>query len=233
MLLVATSLRAQQSTHTWCNRILLVTWGDPCKGSITPSHKHSQGGHEARARLYEEPSPYGCRAELVFLLFPHFSCPNCIRSTKKTGGPKCSVAKSSIELSRRSAANLSTSLKYHFKQEAQQEANKNEPALETECAHLRKRQLERNRERTESEAVPRFHSLLVFYDPANGSSESQRRSFCCLLTSVSWCAQRWLAERKEPQHGLKRLQVWRKKRSCLLECFHLKAAVKGSHLQEA
>lgn len=49
-----------------------------------------------------------------------------------------------VELSCRSAANLSASLKYHFKQEAEQEANKNEPLPETECAHLRKRQLGRN-----------------------------------------------------------------------------------------
>lgn len=69
MLLVATSLRAQQSAHTWCNKILLITSGDLCTSPITPSNKHSQGGHEARKRLYKELSPDGCRVQLVFVLF--------------------------------------------------------------------------------------------------------------------------------------------------------------------
>lgn len=32
-----------------------MTSGDPCKRPIPPSNKHSQGGHEARGRIYEQP----------------------------------------------------------------------------------------------------------------------------------------------------------------------------------
>lgn len=79
-----TSLRAQQSTHTWYNRILLITSGDLCKRPITPSNKHSQGGHEARGRLYEEPSHYRCRVELVF-------CSSLVLLVQSASGQRKSV----------------------------------------------------------------------------------------------------------------------------------------------
>lgn len=72
--------------------ILLITSGDPCQRPITPSNKHSQGGHESRGSQALMDAGLSCffALHLLFLSKLH-------QVSKKDRWLKCSTAKSLVE----------------------------------------------------------------------------------------------------------------------------------------
>lgn len=223
VLLVATSLRAQQITHTWCNRTLLITLRDPCKSPITPSNKHSQGGHEARGRLLREATPLWMHYWAGLWLFTRFSCPNCIRSVKKTDSR-------SVPL-QRVWSNYHAEAQQTYPKVKWRSQQKWACTRDRMCLFVEKTSGKRQRGQRVKLCRASIHHWSFMIQKMGAASHNVDLSVACSHLCPDVHSADLL---KEKNHSMA-WKDWKSggKNSCLLECFHLKVAVEERHLQES